>query len=881
MLYPVKPRVYFLLFVLAAIFSTLSPVDSHAQTGIPATVDCDPATPALDAPIPDPVLLGRRCEVYCGVGNIVSVINEADFQCMVLQAECVAIPGIGLRYQAIQRPAGTMCDRNDNLCDGGQCVGLRECSDPGARQAPDGTECQDLDGSPCTIEHCQEGVCRPANPGSQRDIVNCDDSNACTVDICDASTRLTPGQPRTDACDYTNVPYGTSPLCPRCGDAITQTAEGEACDDGNTIPGDGCNRLCQIESCGNGRLDFGEECDDNNNTAGDGCSPTCRNEAVACPTLNCVPANFVFNPALPMPVICTATGGTNWTSATIECGAANSGITPANRSAQCSVSNLGNTVIALADVTGPADVRDCGTFTVTSTAACGDNVVNQASEACDNGPNNSNTQPNACRTNCALSRCGDGVTDAGEGCDDANTVNNDGCTNNCALPTCGDGIVQGNEDCDDRNANNADGCLTTCEFARCGDGFVQQGVEACDDSNAINTDDCLNNCTLPRCGDGFTRAGVEACDDGNASNNDTCLVGCIEARCGDGFTRTGFEGCDDGNNNNTDACTNACAVSTCGDGFVRGGVEQCDDANRNNNDACLDSCVPATCGDGFVRVGVEACDDANANDSDACRNNCSAARCGDGVVQAGVEACDQGAANSNTAANACRTDCTVSRCGDGVTDALEACDDANADNTDGCLSNCTLPVVTCVPTTEVCDGVDNDCDGLIDEDLGEASCGTGACYNVVPLCVNGTPQTCAPLTPGAEICNDSIDNDCDGQIDEGCNEAPICDGPDENGDGIPDVCLTPTQACLASGNEIEEIPHVSIQDVLASENKTIQLNDQYVIKDGVIIGQCVSVKASTKMIGSSFFGAFSIFEILALALAGLWAVLRPKSASSK
>ena len=38
----------------------------------------------------------------------------------------------------------------------------------------------------------------------------------------------------------------------------------EACDDGNHNPGDGCDRQCRREVCGNGRLDQGEACDDGN-----------------------------------------------------------------------------------------------------------------------------------------------------------------------------------------------------------------------------------------------------------------------------------------------------------------------------------------------------------------------------------------------------------------------------------------------------------------------------------------------------------------------------------------------------------------------------------------------------------------------------------------
>jgi cysteine-rich repeat protein len=37
-------------------------------------------------------------------------------------------------------------------------------------------------------------------------------------------------------------------------------------------------------------------------------------------------------------------------------------------------------------------------------------------------------------------------------------VDDDECTNGCALPRCGDGIVQVGEACDDGNGDEGDGC---------------------------------------------------------------------------------------------------------------------------------------------------------------------------------------------------------------------------------------------------------------------------------------------------------------------------------------------------------------------------------------------------------------------------------------
>lgn len=65
-----------------------------------------------------------------------------------------------------------------------------------------------------------------------------------------------------------------------CGDGLTDPVE--ACDDGNTIAGDGCSAICDSqETCGNGVIDVirGEACDDGRpGLSSDGCSSTCKLE---------------------------------------------------------------------------------------------------------------------------------------------------------------------------------------------------------------------------------------------------------------------------------------------------------------------------------------------------------------------------------------------------------------------------------------------------------------------------------------------------------------------------------------------------------------------------------------------------------------------------
>lgn len=177
-----------------------------------------------------------------------------------------------------------------------------------------------------------------------------------------------------------------------------------------------------------------------------------------------------------------------------------------------------------------------------------------------------------------------------------------------------------------------------------------------------------------------------------------------------------------------------------------------------------DSMGDITCNAPSINQSDEVCDEVD--------NDC------DGEIDEGfaflVDAnncggCGQSCDIANGVGRCASGECVIGSCTGGY-------EDNNGEVADGCECNLTQD--------DLCDGLDNDCDGQIDEGFAVGSLcttGTGECSRQGQLvCINETMAACdaVSVAPNDELC-DGLDNDCDGVLDEDFDfdqdGAPYCD----------------------------------------------------------------------------------------------------------
>lgn len=305
-----------------------------------------------------------------------------------------------------------------------------------------------------------------------------------------------------------------------------------------------------------------------------------------------------------------------------------------------------------------------------------------------------------------------------------------------------------------------------------------------------------------------------AVDDGNPGGGGVCDTGLV-GLCGPG----------------TETCTGGAIVC---EGNVAPGVEVCngvdddcdgvaDDGNPGGGAACITG-VPGVCSAGTqacvgglivceqnIAPGVEVCNGAD-DDCDGATDEgdpggggpCGTGllgECGNGTQSCtgGAVVCDQTVFPGPELCDGLDNDCDGSA-DEGDPGGGGACNTGLAGvcgpGTAACMGGAVVCEPDNPPSAEVCNGLDDDCDGLVDEGyLGSGDCDTGLdgpCGTGTEFCVGGALICTQTVFPGPEICLNGVDENCDGVVD---------DNTDEDGDGYGvcdnDCCDTVGPACAS------------------------------------------------------------------------------------
>ncbi len=184
-----------------------------------------------------------------------------------------------------------------------------------------------------------------------------------------------------------------------------------------------------------------------------------------------------------------------------------------------------------------------------------------------------------------------------------------------------------------------------------------------------------------------------------------------------------------------------------------------------------------------------------------------------GVCAAGTTACNSGAVvcNQNVQASAEICDGLDNNCNGAVDEGNPG---GGASCSTGKLGVCAAGTTACTggaiacnqnvqPSAEICDGLDNNCNGQVDEGNpgGNAACSTGKpgiCAAGTTACTGGALKCNQNQQPMAEICN-GLDDDCDGVVDNGNPGGGVACNT-----GLLGVCAAGTTVCTAGADKCAE-----------------------------------------------------------------------------
>lgn len=528
--------------------------------------------------------------------------SGADFDNFAVEALVMTIP-----------PVNEQCDDANNVTTD-FCVNCRNatCGDgyvlAGVEQCDAGSGPFTLCNPTCALATCGDGfvngveLCDDGNTASADDCsANCSAINVCGDMIVNIN----------EACDHG---FAGSPFCTTactlssCGDGLLNMLDGEACDDANTLDGDGCSALCQWELtgnlCGNGVVD--------SSAPGIRDRSGVRGFSLAFALAGLPAGVIVSNASIPYLAPGRATAvrlvaaGT-CPGQTHQALALDAGAVLTTRP----LTDLASVRLTLrAGLSSPSAPPQC-TWPVPAPLYIGPTRdPNLVLVEYRNWSSSSLAANDGWRMLRAIAIPGALSVSTGR-------------WENISLVLPPDAVRNQTVQLRVSRRAGAAGVVLLSELEA--QVFVR---ELCDDGNSVATDACTNVCLPAACGDGIVWSGFEACDDGLPS--ELCNVNCqIGSVCGDGIVNYAVEMCDDGNGFNNDGCTNLCTLPTCGDGFVWQYYESCEPL-ISGPASCTSQCTWSTCGDAIVNAAAgEECDDAL---SYYC-TSCNLPSCGDGLVQ--------------------------------------------------------------------------------------------------------------------------------------------------------------------------------------------------------------------------------------------------------